>query len=672
MEKNIFYTEKYKDIKTAWEKFIKYNEIDKNVIRPIIANSWLRCRKAGLDPFANSNKSVLSQQEFSNLLERNQFLIQAASPIIKVVGNLIAGSGYKIDLVSSDGYTLETVTGDKKVIKKSQEIGSVIGGNRSELLAGTNGIGLALSLGKTVQVEGPEHYNINSHNWTCAASPIRNSKNKIIGAINISGYTNLTHKHTKGMVGSVVSAVEKAILLEEKNNDLIYINKFLNILIESTNDGLIVINTKGIITHLNFIGAKVLGEKSKEILIGQKLNEIAKIDLPLLDILRTKKQYIDKETTVYLIHLKKKEQYLITTKFIKDSCEKITNIVVIFKEMKRIHRMVSNIIGAKAKYSFDQIIHKSEKMKRIIQEAKIVSKNDDCKVLICGESGTGKELFAQSIHNNSVRSNGPFIAINCSALPRDLVESELFGYEEGAFTGAKKGGRPGKFELADGGTLFLDEIESMPLDVQPKFLRVLESGEFMRIGGKKIISVNVRVISSTNEEIDELIYKGNFRKDLFYRISTAIINIPPLRERKEDIPILLKHIFHKRGCLFNENLAENKKILQALIKYCWPGNVRELENTIENCFLFSSNQKITFNLLPEKIRNYHPDRELEFMNNKTNKILNTNLKNIERDTIIYVLRKNNGNITKSAAELGIDRSTLIRKKKKYQISTQIF
>jgi len=225
--------------------------------------------------------------------------------------------------------------------------------------------------------------------------------------------------------------------------------------------------------------------------------------------------------------------------------------------------------------------------------------NSTVKVFLEGETGTGKELFAHAIHNLSSRRNKPFVAINCAAIPLELMESELFGYEEGAFTGARRGGLLGKIELAEGGTLFLDEVGSMPLALQSKFLRVLETGVITRIGGRREIVTNVRVISATNKNSLEELKKGNFREDLFYRINLATIKIFPLRKRKDDVSLLIEYFYNKKNGtnLKIESIAENKA-LQILLSYWWPGNIRELENVIERALLFSSEDKIKVKDLP--------------------------------------------------------------------------
>lgn len=656
----------YKEIKNAWANFIKFGKFDKNIVRPFIADSWLRCKKANLNPYIDNSESYLNENEILGLLEKNKYLIKISLPIIKMAANLITGSGFRIDLVDSDGYILKSITTENDVLEESKKVGSVVGTNRSELFSGTNGIALSLHLGEPVQIFGPEHYNIHYHKWTCASAPIY-FKDRLIGVINISGHFSLVHKHTKGMAGSIASTIENAIAIENKIIELSNTNKFLGVLIDSIYEGLIVVDTQNKITNLNSIGAEILGGEPRQ-LIGKKLDQIEQIDLSLIEIFKIKKQYIDKVISLSVHKNEGKRQYSVSTRFIQDNKKNVTNIMAIFVEMKRIQRLASGIIGAKARFNFKDIIHKNIQMENLIQNAKKLARSDS-RVLICGESGTGKELFAHAIHNESSRREKPFVAINCAALPRDLVESELFGYDEGSFTGAKRGGKPGKFELADGGTLLLDEIESMPLDIQPKLLRVIESNEIFRIGSNRLIPINVRIISSTNIELSILIQERKFREDLFYRINTTVLNIPPLRERKEDVLMLAKHFISKLGYEFNKNLKESKKILKVFMEYNWPGNIRELENIIENTIILSPNNEIQYDLLPDVIKNrkkcININKNKEIINFKTNK--NFNLEDIEKNIIISALIKSNGNKTKAALDLGIDRTTLIRKIKMYRI-----
>lgn len=308
-------------------------------------------------------------------------------------------------------------------------------------------------------------------------------------------------------------------------------------------------------------------------------------------------------------------------------------------------------------YSFDNIIGSSKTIKNLILYSKEIA-NSPSTVLIQGESGTGKELFAQAIHNYSDRKNKSFVAINCGAIPNNLIESELFGYEEGAFTGARKGGYAGKFEVANNGTLFLDEIGDMPLNVQVHLLRVLQEEYVVRIGGDKVIPINVRVIAATNKNLKLEVEKGTFRRDLYYRLSVIPINIPPLRKRKEDIMELIQYFLHIKSIKLNKNIPKlNDCIYNKLINYNWPGNVRELENYIENMVNLDGKSTI----------------ELESIcSDKNNEILNLcdedkSLEEIEKEIIEKYLIKHDMNITRTAQILKISRSTLYNKIKKLNI-----
>jgi PAS domain S-box-containing protein len=647
--------------KKAWKKFITTGEIDTSVIRPIIADSWKRCKLAGVDPYSKRPTDTLNNKEIKALLERNRHLIEVSWPILKMIGEMIRGSGFRVDLVDKDGYFLKILS-DMEILEESKKLGSVTGANRSELVVGTNGIGIALSAGKSIQILGPEHYNIYHHNWTCSAAPIYDPSGNIAGAVNMSGNYRLLHKHTLGMVVSIANAIESTLKTGEKVLELSINNKFLNTIIESISDGLIVINKKGKITHLNSIAGKILGKESHEA-IGKPIDKLIRTNFSLLNILNNRKGYLEKEIIVTPFYGKESSQYLLTEKVVEDSEGESQGVTALFKEMKKVHRLVGGIIGANPRFNFSNIIGSNEKLKRAVNLAKVASISS-CKILIQGESGTGKEIFAQAIHNNSSRRDKPFIAINCAAIPRDLVESELFGYDEGAFTGAKRGGRPGKFEIAEGGTLFLDEIESMPLESQPKLLRVIESNQLMRVGGNKIIPIDVRIISSTNQDLLLAAKEGNFREDLYYRLNAVTVDIAPLRDRKDDIPILVKYICDKIGRKLNKNNIEiDKKALKFLCDYNWPGNIRELENVIESAILLSKNNKITIEAIPENIKRFKSNK----LYIKDDKEVNS-LTDIEKKAIFKILKEVKGNISKASRALGIDRSTLYRKIKKFKIS----
>jgi transcriptional regulator with PAS, ATPase and Fis domain len=287
-------------------------------------------------------------------------------------------------------------------------------------------------------------------------------------------------------------------------------------------------------------------------------------------------------------------------------------------------------------------------------------------VLILGESGTGKELFAHAIHNASSRCHGPFIKVNCAAIPEGLLESELFGYEEGAFSGARKGGKPGKMELANGGTLFLDEIGDMPLSMQVKMLRVLQEREFERVGGTKTIKLDVRVITATNKELEELASTGQFRCDLYYRLNIVSLTIPPLRERKDDIPLLcemlLRKINHKLECFVDTISPE---CMARLTAYHWPGNVRELENVLERAVnIMDEGVCILVEHLPSSILTPKTNDAVEQTNRDD---LTEARQDAEKNAIMKALATTGGNKSKAALLLHVNRSVFYEKLRRYNI-----
>ena len=323
-----------------------------------------------------------------------------------------------------------------------------------------------------------------------------------------------------------------------------------------------------------------------------------------------------------------------------------------------------------AKYSWESIIGHAPSMQDVKHMASRSAKTQS-NVLIVGESGTGKELFAHAIHNDSLKAEGPFIKINCAAIPKDLLESELFGYEEGAFTGAKKQGKIGKFELANGGTIFLDEIGDMPMSMQVKILRVLQEKEIERIGSHKTVPVDCRIIAATNKNLQEAIKDGEFREDLYYRLNVINIEVPPLRCRKEDMDVLTFKLMNK----LSEQLGRyvnsiSNEALEALKAYNWPGNIRELENIIERAINLTDKECIEIQHLPSYLLEYQsvpkdmPETKTVHQPLMT---LRDAVEEVEKATIIRTLKAVNGNKLQAAKLLEISRTSLYEKVEKYHI-----
>ncbi|WP_027717254.1 sigma-54 interaction domain-containing protein [Desulfovirgula thermocuniculi] len=327
--------------------------------------------------------------------------------------------------------------------------------------------------------------------------------------------------------------------------------------------------------------------------------------------------------------------------------------------------------GYHARYTFADIVGNSPAIRQCIQQARQVAATDST-VLLCGETGTGKELFAQAIHHASRRSRGPFVALNCGAIPATLVESQLFGYEAGAFTGASRSGQPGVFEQAHGGTLFLDEISEMELEMQSRLLRVLQEREVVRIGGKKAIAVDVRIIASTNKDLWQLVASGRFRQDLYYRLNVVDLRIPPLRERIEDIPLLIHHFmerFRRHFATFVRDISG--EALECLMRYPWPGNVRELQNCIERVMNLCTREVIQPEDLPAVVRDYHMPAAAARAVPEAPPFYAPGLKGatraMERAAIMRALQESGYSRRRAAEKLGISVTTLWRKMKKLGI-----
>jgi two-component system NtrC family response regulator len=313
---------------------------------------------------------------------------------------------------------------------------------------------------------------------------------------------------------------------------------------------------------------------------------------------------------------------------------------------------------------FGAMVGSSTAMEKVFQVVAKVA-DSEASVLITGESGTGKELVARSIHTNSGRRNGPFVAINCAAIPRDLLESELFGHVKGAFTGAIKD-KTGKFALAEGGTLFLDEVGELPLELQPKLLRALQERVVEPVGGTSELKLDVRVVAATNRDVEQSIAEGTFREDLYYRLAVIPLHLPPLRQRRDDIPLLLRHFCAKHNTASVSFAPESLKLLTC---YAWPGNVRELENTVERLLIMRNGDIITAEELPDKIRtNALPSPTT------VNGVINLpddgySLEQLEREVVVQALERNSWNQTAAARFLRIPRHTLIYRMEKYDIKS---
>ena len=515
------------------------------------------------------------------------------------------------------------------------------------------------------------------------------SRNKNIGVISLFDIDK-KHENPEGLflstgvdvllhiAGLAALAIENSYihsklkeLAEEDKNKLNLIDTMysrMSAIFDSISDGIIAVNENGIIKDFNNVARNSLSlhESDKS---SKSIDAITSYKPPLSNLISSGKE-LDNRVVTFLTP-PDKFAAMVNIRGFSDPSGEQRGSVISFRPMKDTVKMLSRFSSQRPRYTFDDIIGHSTTLTETIRLAKIAAQSNS-NILIQGESGTGKELFSQSIHNASPVADGPFIAVNCAAIPKDLIESELFGYEEGAFTGARKGGYIGKFEQATGGTMFLDEIGDMPIDLQVKLLRVLQEKVIQRIGSQQVIPISTRVIAATNKDLKKAISKGEFREELFWRLNVISIDIPPLRERKIDIPEFVRIFISNFSKTSGKTvIGIDSDTLKKLMDYSWMGNIRELENAIEHAVLMTQSSTLTWDDIPTTLKERYRDETYGIKAGEN--IEHALKKRDESSRQLYheALMQSNGDVIKAAEKLGMSRATLYRRLKKYGLTDEI-
>lgn len=641
--------------KKTWTSFLKTGRIDDPRVNQKIEQSWQRCLHAAVEPTKGVCEKFISVKEVAN---RSEMLADLAKPIMDTLYHCVKGSEFVIVLADREGYVLKTIGGLKE-LKQAEKVKFGPGADWSEESVGTNAIGTALALGHPVQITGPEHFCETHHLWTCSAAPIRSQNGELIGFLDISGPRERATAHQLGLIVAASRAIEDRLCLDESYGKLCDINQYLEAILNSVSEGIIAVNGQGMITGVNKVAAGALRLNPKDV-IGKDILASIQHDGRLHNFFNTKAAGFTKEEVVIKLPNGKGTSIATANPIFSEKGDARSNagFVLTFSPAKKSGIPAK---GSAVRFTFNDIMGKSAAIRQSIEKAKRVACGPST-ILILGESGTGKELFAQAIHAHSDYRAGPFVSFNCGAVPRELIQSELFGYVDGAFTGARRGGCAGKFETANGGTLFLDEVGEMPLEMQVSLLRVLTEEAVVRVGGTKTIPFDVRIIAATNKSLFEEASRGRFREDLYYRLNVISIAVPPLRARENDVGVLARCWVEKLCHKLNQDPKTlSPEALNRLEIHKWPGNVRELINVIEHAVNMAPGRDILVEHLPANLRqDAAKSRHGEAVEIKT-------LKELEKDAIKKAMVYFNGNITKASKSLGIGRNTLYDKMNKYGI-----
>ncbi|WP_085032704.1 sigma-54-dependent Fis family transcriptional regulator [Ensifer aridi] len=643
---------------SAWENLLS-GEAGKarreRPVRGIIHDSWGRCISGGIDAQQHEAPLSNSKDDLECLTRNSSELLTAARRSFAVVGNLLDGTGAMLVLADENGVLIDAI-GDKRTIHDGMDIHLAIGGKWTEDVVGTNGIGTALWAGEPVFVHAAEHFCAGIKSWTCAGAPIRDPfDGRIIGVVDLSGHPDIFRPHNTVLVAAAAREIEKALADHQNTQRTRLLEAFIaEAPCYRRTDGLMIIDHLGRAVYCNNVPANRLAEfpeplstgRGRRLLPAAGPRTIAELAAALPDRLRS-------------CHV---SPLTVDGNFQGAALVFPAGASQVAIPSPRPLRWPTPEVAK-------LIVGQSEAMHTAINIAcRVAQSREVTSLLIEGETGVGKELFARLVHLVSRRSDSsPFIALNCGAITRELFGSELFGHVAGAFTGASREGKAGAFELANGGVLCLDEIGEMPLDIQPFLLRVLEERVVHRLGDNRGRPVDVRLIASTNRDLKQEVAAGRFRRDLYYRISTVVISVPPLRERDGDIALLLDH--------FNRNIAERTgappldfaaEAFDRLLDYPWPGNVRELKNVVERLHVLTGGQQVDLADLPREIT----ERAAAWTDSpggESGNEMHCRIASADEKSVREALEAEHGNLSRVAQRLGISRPTLYRKLDQYGI-----
>ncbi|ATE58844.1 sigma-54-dependent Fis family transcriptional regulator [Thauera sinica] len=648
-------------VMAAWERFLDGGGAPSDALRSLVDGSWHRCQQHNVDPDKRKAPPPVAESALETLRQRHDELLQASAPVMACARDFLAETGTVMALADTSS-TILTMEGDNPTIGSAESIHLLPGVAWSERVCGTNAIGTALAVGQPVQIHSAEHYCAGIKRWTCSATVIRHPHDgEILGVVDVSGLSETYSRQSLALVVTTASRIESRLTMMEMERRYRLLEAALPYWSGGA-DGIVLFDRRGYPIKANENAQAAIAAFGADLDLAAP-RRIAALALdgngqPLPAWLRAE----------WLVPVASRGERLGTL------------LIVPLPRLGRARAAepVRELAAGDAPScdpgvpgippGFASIVTADPGLGDALRKADQLARSR-VPVLLLGETGVGKEEFAQGIHKASPFRDGPYVALNCGGLSRELLASELFGYVDGAFTGARKGGLVGKIEAANGGTLFLDEIGEMPPDLQPHLLRVLEQGEIYRLGENVPRKVDFRLIAATHRDLRQEVAAGRFRMDFYYRVAVTSIRIPSLRDRRGDVRLLARHfvdLFRERHGLGPRRLGE--ALLAALEAYAWPGNVRELRNVIESMVLMSEGELLGPEALPPELAD--GDAAAAHAPQPVPPAVRS-IATGEAELIRCAIAATRGNLTKAARELDIAKSTLYQKVKQYGLEADI-
>jgi sigma-54 dependent transcriptional regulator, acetoin dehydrogenase operon transcriptional activator AcoR len=635
-----------------WRKFSQTGCTER--VRETIKASWLRCRELGLDPVNRKSVGTVPKVYDSQTKGRDMLrnLLATRCRDMEVQFEF---SPFVLLFASASGH-LMSICGNERIIEKFYDLGVVEGVNVNEKFSGTNAPALCLAEQKPSTVLAAEHYFKEFHWAECIAAPVFDYHRRFLGCLGLTTTfeSHMTVENLAEYFGWLATTMTVELFVEEKLRELDIQDSFFRSTFEHADQVLLLVDREGNMLHMNLAGQRLLGAFHPG---AARKNFREVLQLPHGD--RPLAFFFKAQHLVRPLAPARTDEALLmeTIPLVGQSGDERAYLLKISQIKRRVSAAPAPDALVPSLTTFEHLIAEDPASLTLVEKMQKAARTSSS-ILIEGETGTGKELFARAIHSASAYRNGPFVAINCSAVPHELVESELYGYERGAYTGARRDGNIGKFEAANCGTIFLDEIQSMPTTAQIKLLRVLEERELTRIGGHKPIRLDFRVIAASSADLRREAGEGDLLDALYFRLSVVNFRILPLRERRRDIPPLVTFFIHQMNAKFGRSIKGIDEDLLALFaRYKWPGNVRELRNCLEYAFNFCDGEIITMGDMGEQLADFNET------GNRQEKPLERITKRLMMDAL-----KTHGTISKASASLGISVSTFYRKMKKFGLS----